>query len=894
MAKTTITHGGARGRRFATFTESGVARTAVVGSATQTEPLIVTQSYSNFGGTGDRRGLITLTSTFPNDAYFGNSRKLDGLINGGGLSLGYFMNTGESVAGHSIRFDFLCAPRIIDKVKLYAGSTSSTDVYQFQGFDGSSWTNLGSTFAMSSISSGGTEINLSNTTAYYAYRLLGVSGTSGNENLYVEFSIDNTVSAGYIVASIGATASRGNATTWTTAGITTTSDAWLVAMFWGENGTAFTISSVTDSDGLTWTKQSSFTSTDTNAHNDVEIWYARRPTGSSGTVTFNFTAGVDDAAYQIIAVANLPNMSSLFKSGASATYHNDTNTAAVPSLSLTHSGLGLVLNIGGASVNSRPNADFGYSEGQGIADYSETGGGNWALTNFSAFRTYAPSGYSVAWRGSVPNYAVLADVIDLGSFTPATPTGTWASTEAKDVFTGLGGTNDAGEWHSTEAADTFAAAGYLPIHGTLAATDTKDTFAATIFLPPTGTLSITEHGDSWATSGGFEALGIEDITPDSSLGEGGGFTVTTNGPDRIIIYLFASIGNNQRYASVASIDGPLTWHTEAFGFGILPGGEFADGVSIQLCWAYAHDKLTAQTFNVTTDGVAVTFLGVHCAIKGLNGNYNAPWEPIGPGLGPCIAFDSFNDTNTPKFPSLSPFGTGENATASEPYPGVVFACAMATPGGGGFIEFGPPFPQIAHKDKVGSVRDGQISLAALVTSYSIPWQLSDSTDSGVQYMEEHTGFLAFTDALRAIAPPNRWVSQEGADGFHAFGYVGSTPGPIGYMDAHEAKDTFAAVGYQPVSGVWHSTEAKDTFSAFIKVPITGTLNVTEAKDRFTGHGIGLGEDGVLITTESVDMFNATGYTPVSGTFNATETTDRARFVGPDVVSQRKRRNFYVT
>lgn len=824
----------------------------------------MTQSYSNFLGTGDRRQHIKVTTNFTNDASYGNTRLADTTIQSN--SGGWFMGVGEDPTGKWIRWDFLCAPRIIDKIKVYAQFASSGETYKFQGLSaGGTWTDLGSTFTIDTV-----EINLSNSTAYYSYRMLGVSGSSQNPNLNFEFSIDDTVSSGFVHAEIDGNASL-SATTWTTSAITTSADAWLVAIFFGEHpSTAFGISSITDSDGLTWTKRTQFQNTTTNAHCDHEIWYARRTTPSSGTVTFNFSGTVDDGAYTVLAINNLPDMSSLWKSGfTTATYHNDTATAATPAISLTHSGRGLALLSGGSPRNNQPSHDEGYGEGQHVSVSTQSGGSQWCWTNVGAFLTLDPSSYAVQWRGTVHDYSVIADIIDLG---------------------GSSGGGGSGVWASVETKDTFAAAGSAVTTGTLAATDAKDGFAAVGYLPPEGTLSVTEHGDSWATSSGFDTFGFEDVS--TSVG-GSTFGVTTLGPDRVIVLIYASIGSSNRFNNVVSIDGPLTWHSEAIGSGILPGGGLADGVSLQILYAHAHDKLTSETFNITADGGAINIGTLHCAIKGLNGNYNNPWSPA--DIAPCIGADGFTDTNTAKVPSILPFGTGVNATTPEKFPSVVFAVAMQDDGGsGGPDTFSPPFTTLKTGGFAGVQRLGTLSLAAQYQDYSIPWRDTDSTLTGISWGETHTSFLALADTMIVTPPPNRWVSQEAADGMRAFGYSGSSPGPFGFIDAHEAPDTFHAVGYQPVSGTLAITEAKDTFSAYIKIPITAALHATEATDQFHAAGIGLGENGTWTSTESVDMVNVTGYTPVSGTFNTTEATDRARFVSGGVVNQRKRRTFYVT
>jgi hypothetical protein len=229
-----------------------------------------------------------------------------------------------------------------------------------------------------------------------------------------------------------------------------------------------------------------------------------------------------------------------------------------------------------------------------------------------------------------------------------------------------------------------------------------------------------------------------------------------------------------------------------------------------------------------------------------------------------------------------------------PYTSIVWAFTMNDVRGSDPIPaIVPPFTTLAASDFSGQ-KTGSINLAAQLEYTSRPWQLIDSSYVSLDWGSLQSRYLVMADSMHPVLPPNRWMSQEAADTCHAVGYVGSSAGPTGQLHGNETQDVFHATGWQAISGQFNGFEQKDTFSAFIRVPIFGTFVTTEAKDRMTATGIGRGEDGTLTATESVDIFAATGYTPVSGTFNAIETADRARFLGAGVVSQRKRRIFYVT
>lgn len=138
-----------------------------------------------------------------------------------------------------------------------------------------------------------------------------------------------------------------------------------------------------------------------------------------------------------------------------------------------------------------------------------------------------------------------------------------------------------------------------------------------------------------------------------------------------------------------------------------------------------------------------------------------------------------------------------------------------------------------------------------------------------------------------------WLSVETPDTFSAVGYPG-IPGIRGDLLVTEARDIFAAAGFQPNSGALVTFETPDHFSAFGFQPLTGTLTATEAHDVMHATGIGLGEDGVFITTEAVDIFAAVGNTPISGSFNVIEHSDRFIALGAGVTRARRRRTFIVT
>lgn len=167
-------------------------------------------AYTNYLGSGKRIGQFNLRTTFSID-----SRDLNYLVDGNTASSSFWFNT-QTVAGKYLEFQIVGSPRVIDKFKIYKASHTGTQSFKFQGYDGSTWTDL-TTFDWPT-ASGGTEFTFTNTTAYRRYRFLGVSGSITNASHYeIEFSTEaaNAYEVGnrsgtITVSATGITTSGGN------------------------------------------------------------------------------------------------------------------------------------------------------------------------------------------------------------------------------------------------------------------------------------------------------------------------------------------------------------------------------------------------------------------------------------------------------------------------------------------------------------------------------------------------------------------------------------------------------------------------------------------------------------------------------------------------------------
>jgi hypothetical protein len=133
-----------------------------------------TQSYSHFGGYGFRQGAMTTANTV------GLNNGSSWLLSGANLNnSGYFtyFNSGVS-AGQYIQFVFP-ATIIVDEATWWQTSAQAQGVWQWQGStNGSSFTNIGSTFTWSGAANPTVMSTLNgNTTSYQWYRVTFVSGS---------------------------------------------------------------------------------------------------------------------------------------------------------------------------------------------------------------------------------------------------------------------------------------------------------------------------------------------------------------------------------------------------------------------------------------------------------------------------------------------------------------------------------------------------------------------------------------------------------------------------------------------------------------------------------------------------------------------------------------------
>jgi hypothetical protein len=133
-------------------------------------------SYSNPGGTGDRRGSISVIES-GNLLQYSSGFTRQNLLDGNTTNTGVcWKSPDQPVAGKWLLFTFL-GPKLITEATWYqSAGNSPAPTFKFQGSnDGTTYTEIGGNFTITSQTTIITTLSV-NTTYYNYYRMLGVSG----------------------------------------------------------------------------------------------------------------------------------------------------------------------------------------------------------------------------------------------------------------------------------------------------------------------------------------------------------------------------------------------------------------------------------------------------------------------------------------------------------------------------------------------------------------------------------------------------------------------------------------------------------------------------------------------------------------------------------------------
>lgn len=182
------------------------------------------------------------------------------------------------------------------------------------------------------------------------------------------------------------------------------------------------VSSVTDTNGLTWTKRKalSYLNTAPNTYDDLEIWWAHAPTATSGTITVNMTGTIDGLAMIYAAISGCTNFSNPWNSNVSlpATTTNPGG-AATPSLSVNTTGDAYVFGMWGGPHNNGQIAGTGFTMLEGalfnnptlwVNDYVE-----------GAYFSTSQTGLAVAMGNSVDSWGFIVDALSTAGTVSAHP-----------------------------------------------------------------------------------------------------------------------------------------------------------------------------------------------------------------------------------------------------------------------------------------------------------------------------------------------------------------------------------------------------------------------------------------------------------------------------------------
>lgn len=186
-------------------------------------------------------------------------------------------------------------------------------------------------------------------------------------------------------------------------------------------GVDISVTSLTDTAGLTWTKRKAITfqGSDTR-RNALEMWWAKKPTAGATTVTITLNVNIDCACFAVAAFKNLPNPDAPWDTDASlpGTYTNVTGSAATPTATISTAVKPLVLALGG-SINDRPGVT-GYT----VAITEQNTAGSLADRMKLSINEFASalSSQAVTADRSVVNVGWIVDAMAIAVAAPATGT----------------------------------------------------------------------------------------------------------------------------------------------------------------------------------------------------------------------------------------------------------------------------------------------------------------------------------------------------------------------------------------------------------------------------------------------------------------------------------------
>lgn len=548
---------------------------------------------------------------------------------------------------------------------------------------------------------------------------------------------------------------NGTTTTCAATLTTTASHDVIVACIETKGGT---VSGIADVAGLTWTKRTSFNPA-SNSTVDMEIWWAHAPsplTADVITATLSSTAGVS----MIVFAVSGANFGAPFDGHNANSIKVDNAGSGNPSAVITTDDTrgGFIFGVigsddGGGSVTS-------VATGMNVfldAETTTTGQVDRVAVGYK-IATANQTNFSLSFTqngGGANDRYLMADCIIAGGYT-----GTWASTEAADVFAATGGILG-GSWHSTEPADIWAAMGYPQLTGSWASTEAKDVLD--FHGPIQGSWVSTESADIAAMVGALvPALGLDGIASGGVSGAPSTtstVTLTTTHTNDVIVVCVNTGGNfNRGHVTGIADTAGLTWRKrqQRYVVGVTP--------SVEIWWAHAPLALTSDVITVTTTSTGATAL---TAFGVCGANYLAPWD-----RNPQAAWfaDNYGSGN-PTSPTVTNashtfmfawYAGLVNQTGAVLNPDFTWLSAVQATETSGFtmysalaahIEHGGPYTGTTAFGQVGGSAGRRTVMTDTIVSYSLA-----GTDDQVRwffdgYMPFGPGVLTLTGSANSITQP---------------------------------------------------------------------------------------------------------------------------------------------
>lgn len=321
---------------------------------------------------------------------------------------------------------------------------------------------------------------------------------------------------------------------------------YLVILSEPNAGSALHVSSVTDSNSLTWTRrvQQDINNASPSTYGTMETWWARASSAGSGTITVTWPSNIDAAVLYAVSLSGCVSTGTPFDGNASipAIETNATASNTTPSQSVsTNSTDTVALGIYGCLNNNYNGTASGNPQGSWNLPNSDnsTHTNYVAVSGMTSSFLSAQSSTTIALSNSGNSYIYLVE-----AFTNVAAGAIMNTTENPDIARFVGYPNYPGPYgdlQATENADTFSAIGHQPVTASMTVQENTDSFSAYGRQPLQGTWSSTEKSDAFSGTGvGYGENASMTVTEAVDGFSASGYSTafatfnTTEAPDRFL------------------------------------------------------------------------------------------------------------------------------------------------------------------------------------------------------------------------------------------------------------------------------------------------------------------------------------------------------------------------